>query len=108
MAAKKKVKEKVVVDPALETKFKETHKEIEALLAQAEEALDKAKALSDETGVPFSSGIVENYDSYVPASFKEMKPKLSQEFLEDFCEDNSIDLESEYGYSGGGWNTSYC
>lgn len=113
MAAKKKVKEEVAVDSALETKFKETHKEIEALLKQAEDALDKAKELSDNTGVPFTSNVIENYDSYVPASyvpasFEKLKKKLSKEFIEDFCDDNSIDLDSEYGESGNGWNKSYC
>lgn len=105
MAAKKKV---VVVNSALETKFKETHKEIELLLKQAEDALDKAKELSDKTGVPFSTSVVENYDSYVPASFEKLKKKLSQEFIENFCDNNEIDLDSEYGESSSGWNTSYC
>lgn len=100
---------KLTANPELEARFKaafeEASAEIKKHLTDAREALSNAIKVSKETGIPFSSGVVFNRDTYVPNTMKDKWKDLSNEFISEFSEENDFHIDSIEGY---GWATSYC
>lgn len=88
--------------------------QIEKHLKKATDALNKAKQVSRDYGVPFHSYIVDNsYDSYVPTTFRTQFQGLQEELdkededaYSEFVE--SLTEVSAYDMYRGGWQKSYC
>ena len=59
---------------------------IEEKLALASKYLDEAVAISEETGVPFSTGISFLHQSYRPNSTGEKFPEVDNEFIREVSE----------------------
>lgn len=72
-------------------------KRINEKLALAEKYLQEACDISEETGVPFSTGISFLSQSYVPGSFEEKFPEIDRDFMQEVC-----DVYNEYD----GWEHS--
>lgn len=70
---------------------------INEYLQKADAALDKAVALSEKHGIPFSSGISPLSQSYLPGSFAEKFPGVSRDIMSSVA-----DASNEYE----GWEHS--
>lgn len=74
------------------------HKQINEHIENARSELKKAVAISEKTGIPFSTDVVEfSTRLYVPTSMAKKWPDVDSEILEEF------DLYSYYGDSTPGW-----
>lgn len=90
-------------DSDLEKEFRQTAskalKLIKAKVAEAENALSEACALSEKYGVPFDTGISFLSQSYTPDSVGEKFPDVDRSFINEIT-----GASNEYGY--GGWEHS--
>lgn len=91
-------------DLEVEREFrKTTHRvgaQIQAKLAIAAKALDEAEELSEEFGIPFSSGISPLSQSYYPTTTSELYKGLSSEFIDEIADVYHADYGEE------GWQHS--
>ncbi len=101
-----KLEAKKANSTTLEASFKKeldkSHVEILKLIAEADELLKKAVALSDASGIPFSCDLVALPDSrmYQPASFSDKWDDVDYHLLRDA----NIHLTGDIGWEH--WNTS--
>lgn len=91
-------------DSELERAFRlasrDAQRRIAEKLEQAMAALNEAEAISEETGVPFSSGISPLGQSYIPASLEDKYPDVDREFIDD--------ITGSYGECGGWQHSAVC
>jgi len=90
-----------VLEAEFEHLVKDAHSRINEKLKLAAEALEEAVKISEETGIPFSSGVSFLGNDYTPNSFEKLHG--DKEFEEDFVEE----ITGVYGmYEGAGWTHS--
>lgn len=94
----------------LEKQFLETYQtttnEISDLIGKASAALHAAEKLADERGIPFSSHVVFNGDTYIPATLGKKWSDVSTELLDEIFDEDELS-RGRY-FSSRGWLTSYC
>jgi hypothetical protein len=91
-------------DTAMERAFRVTCDEAQARINQklkeAMDALTEAENISEETGIPFSSGISPLGQSYVPSTLDQKHPDIDREFI------NSV--TDSYGEYEGWQHSAVC
>lgn len=83
---------------------KKTQTRITELEKQAEDALQEAINLSNQTGVPFDFRVGNFAGGYIPKSL----PKFDADFLSEVTGFDSYHLGEDDGYMDYGWLSSYC
>ena len=90
-----------VEDSAMEREYRlavdAAHDRIYAKLQEAGKLISEAEKISEETGIPFSSGISPLGQSYIPGSLKEKFPDVDTDFAYEVA-----DAHGEYD----GWQHS--
>jgi hypothetical protein len=105
--------------PILEEKFnalvKEKTAEIKKCLQIAKSAVEKAQAISDESGVPFHSNVVVGFgrECYIPKTVDKLKEEFKcgeidddEEIVYEFLEDFYLPDGRSYGWASDGWSAS--
>lgn len=79
---------------------RDAQRRINEKLDQAMAALSEAEKISEETGIPFSSGISPLGQSYIPASLEDKHPDIDRDFVND--------ITGAYGEYGGWQHSAVC
>lgn len=90
----------------LETEFRRVFLEfgprIQEQVTIAEEALQKAYELSEESGIPFTTNVIEGKDVHKPGAYSQKFAQLDRPFFEELTGIYDLDEQSD------GWYSSSC
>jgi len=86
------------LEKEFEEAVKAADKEMAQYLKEASEALQKAKAVSEKYGVPFTSSISPLRNGFIPKSFQDKFGELDHDFVSDVS-----GVYDEYGDFYPGW-----
>lgn len=84
---------------------KEAGDRIQIELDAACEALDRAKLIADETGIPFDSPLSVTSNTYWPRKFNEDFKDIDLDLVSDLTGCYSYD---SWARDSGGWEKSFC